>query len=59
MDDILVNFDPERAEEAARAIAELADENQVIVFTCHPPTADLLKARAPESLLVKLDDHSG
>jgi uncharacterized protein YhaN len=59
MDDILVNFDPERAEEAARAIAELADENQVIVFTCHPRTADLLKARAPESLLVKLDDHQG
>ncbi len=58
MDDILVNFDPERASEAAGAIAELANDNQVIVFTCHPETADLLKAQSPESLVIKLEDHS-
>ena len=57
MDDILVNFDPERASEAAIAIAELANDNQVIVFTCHPQTADLLKAQAPQSLVMTLQDH--
>lgn len=58
MDDILVNFDPERASEAAGAIAELANDNQVIVFTCHPETADLLKAQSTQSLVIKLEDHS-
>ena len=57
MDDILVNFDPNRAGEAARAIAELANDNQVIVFTCHPGTADLLTAQAPEALVMKLQDR--
>jgi uncharacterized protein YhaN len=57
MDDILVNFDPQRAKEAARAIAELANDNQVIVFTCHPNTADLLTAQAPQALVMKLQYH--
>jgi len=38
MDDILVNFDPERAERAARSIEELATRHQVLYFTCHPGT---------------------
>jgi uncharacterized protein YhaN len=57
MDDILVNFDPQRANEAARAIAELANDNQVIVFTCHPNTADLLTTHAPQALILQLQDH--
>lgn len=57
MDDILVNFDPKRAGEAARAIAELANENQVIVFTCHPGTAELLTAHAPQAMVIKLQDR--
>lgn len=59
MDDILVNFDPKRASEAARAIAELANDNQVILFTCHPNTADLLTAQAPQSMVMKLQDRQG
>ncbi|GAB4276663.1 MAG: hypothetical protein Kow0056_07340 [Coriobacteriia bacterium] len=42
MDDVLVDFDPERAKGAARAIADLAARRQVLYFTCHPATADLL-----------------
>lgn len=42
MDDILVNFDAERAGRAAEAIRELARSHQVIYFTCHEPTAKLL-----------------
>ena len=38
MDDVLVNFDPQRATEAALAILKLAGEHQVLFFTCHPET---------------------
>lgn len=38
MDDILVNFDDERAALAARSIEQLAERQQVIYFTCHPET---------------------
>ncbi|MEO8245834.1 MAG: AAA family ATPase [Chloroflexota bacterium] len=42
MDDILVNFDAERAGRAASAIRSLAERHQVLYFTCHPWTAALL-----------------
>jgi uncharacterized protein YhaN len=38
MDDILVNFDEERAASAARSIEELSSRHQVLYFTCHPTT---------------------
>jgi uncharacterized protein YhaN len=36
VDEILVNFDPDRAQRAAQAFADLARTNQVLVFTYHP-----------------------
>ena len=42
MDDILVNFDPERAARAATGIRGLAERHQVLYFTCHAWTAELL-----------------
>jgi uncharacterized protein YhaN len=42
MDDILVNFDPDRADRAADALHALAERHQVLFFTCHPRTAELL-----------------
>jgi uncharacterized protein YhaN len=42
MDDILVNFDADRAARAASAIRDLAERHQVLYFTCHPWTAELL-----------------
>ena len=42
MDDILVNFDAERAARAASAIRSLSERHQVLYFTCHPWTAELL-----------------
>ncbi|MGH2446326.1 MAG: ATP-binding protein, partial [Candidatus Limnocylindria bacterium] len=42
MDDILVNFDAARADRAAAAIRDLAERHQVLYFTCHRPTAELL-----------------
>ena len=57
VDDILVNFDPERAERAASALRQLARSNQVLVFTCHPSTVDLFQRVAPEVETLPLPDR--
>lgn len=41
VDEVLVNFDPERARRVAQAFAVLADLNQVLVLTCHPTIRDM------------------
>ena len=46
VDEVLVNFDPQRAERAAIAFHELAETHQVLVFTCHPETAERFEAAA-------------
>ncbi|MEA2584749.1 MAG: hypothetical protein QOF33_2834 [Thermomicrobiales bacterium] len=43
MDDILVNFDPERARAIAGQLIEFAREHQILLFTCHPATVELLR----------------
>jgi uncharacterized protein YhaN len=48
MDDILVNFDDDRAAQAALSIEALAQTCQVIYFTCHPTTP--LKAAKEEAI---------
>lgn len=40
MDDVLVNFDPERARAACAAIRELSERHQVLFLTCHPQTVE-------------------
>lgn len=42
-DDILVNFDEQRRLGAARALMELAESRQVILFTCHEGVVRALK----------------
>jgi uncharacterized protein YhaN len=54
MDDVLVNFSPDRLEPAAAAIADLAERRQVVFFTCHPGTADLLCRVAPRAVRIEL-----
>jgi uncharacterized protein YhaN len=54
MDDILVDFSPDRLEPAVRAIVDLATRRQVVFLTCHPATADLLCATAPDSVRLEL-----
>ena len=46
VDEALVNFDPARARLAAEAFGELAETNQVLVFTCHPATAEMFSDAA-------------
>jgi uncharacterized protein YhaN len=55
MDDVIVNFDPERREGAAKAVAELSSHRQVVFFTCSPGTADLLTSSAPFAKMIEID----
>lgn len=48
-DDILVNFDERRRAGAARALAELAETRQVILFTCHEEVVRALKKAAKQN----------
>lgn len=67
MDDILVNFDPERAARTAQALADLTRPgegpqgrstpgHQVFFFTCHPHTADMLASLTPGSTLYRVEN---
>ena len=49
MDDILVNFDPERSYAAADAVLKLARTHQVLFFTCHPHTARVFEELGREA----------
>jgi uncharacterized protein YhaN len=47
LDDILVNFDPERAKAACKVIINLSNRFQIIFLTCHPETEAMFKSVAP------------
>ncbi len=52
MDDVLVNFDPERAERTAEALLSLSQSgkrHQILFFTCHPHMADMLQKNHAQS----------
>lgn len=57
-DDILVNFDPVRQRNACHAIRKLSETNQILYFTCHPETAEMLQAAAGDVKVVDLDTYS-
>ncbi len=54
LDDILVNFDPERAETTTRVLHQVAQTQQVIVFTCHPWVVNIMSDVAPDLATVDL-----
>ncbi len=49
VDEALVNFDPIRGMRAASAFMDLAQTNQVLVFTCHPQIVDWFVSAAAKS----------
>ena len=51
VDEALVNFDPARARLAAESFAQLSETNQVLVFTCHPATAEMFSEAAGAQVL--------
>ena len=54
-DDILVNFDPERKRNSCEAISRLAESNQVLFFTCHPDTVEILLEKNPDAQVINLE----
>ena len=54
VDEVLVNFDPPRAQRAAEAFAELSLTNQVLVFTCHPSTVEAFTTAQPSAHVIEL-----
>jgi uncharacterized protein YhaN len=54
-DDILVNFDPERKKNSCKAISQLAESNQVLFFTCHPETVEILLEKNPDAQVIDLE----
>ena len=51
MDDIMVNFDPERAHSVAEAVGRLAHDHQVVLLTCHQSTVELFSEVCADELL--------
>ena len=47
LDDVLVNFDPERASAVIEAISTTANSHQVLAFTCHPHIVELIRTVVP------------
>jgi uncharacterized protein YhaN len=56
MDDILVNFDPERAKETIKGIMELSSEHQLLFFTCHPHVMEMFRDEDPNIPVYKITE---
>ncbi|HSL59676.1 MAG TPA: hypothetical protein VK866_17645, partial [Acidimicrobiales bacterium] len=59
MDDVLVNLDPERTRALAGALADLADDHQLLLFTSQPATVEVLRAARPDLRVVELPRYGG
>jgi uncharacterized protein YhaN len=46
-DDVFVNFDPQRTRDTFRAVSELTETHQVLLFTCHPHVVALALEMVP------------
>lgn len=59
VDDAMVHADPERADAVAALLATTAATQQVLVFTCHPATAERLVAADPTTGIIELSGDAG
>jgi uncharacterized protein YhaN len=59
IDEALVNFDPERGDRAVKGFGELAQTNQVLVFTCHPYLVQLFTTGCPECQVIEMAPPPG
>ncbi|MCS3924137.1 AAA family ATPase [Methanosalsum natronophilum] len=53
-DDVFVNFDNTRAQNAFKAINDLIKTNQVFYFTCHPEHVEMCKEKIPSTQVFEL-----
>jgi uncharacterized protein YhaN len=54
MDDVLVNFDQERAARTFETLFDLSDHVQIIFLTCHAPTVELVLRQRPTCATIEL-----
>jgi uncharacterized protein YhaN len=54
LDDIFVNFDPDRFQAACGTVRELAETHQVLYFTCHPILAEEMASIVSNSCIIEL-----
>jgi uncharacterized protein YhaN len=54
MDDVLVNFDDARARAVVGVLAEIAQEQQVLLFTCHRAVRDLVREAVRDVRVIEL-----
>jgi len=59
VDDVLVNFDDQRARDTLTVLAEAAKAVQVLFFTCHPHMVELAREVIPGLQTIKLPDVRG
>ena len=55
MDDVLVNFDPDRTRLSAQVLLDATPEHQILLFTCQPAAVDLLVDLEPSVRVITLD----
>ena len=54
LDDVVVNFDPERLSSALQVIGRVAQKQQVLLFTCHPHVVEGVQRHIPGAWIEKL-----
>jgi uncharacterized protein YhaN len=59
LDDVLVNFDPERALAMAGVLAEVGQHHQTLLLTCRPETVDAIRAVDPRAPVLRLERFGG
>lgn len=58
LDDILVNFDPQRKLRVAQILLDFAEQHQVLMLTCHPDTAALLVELGMSNPVIGIPDFA-
>ena len=58
LDDILVNFDPQRKRRVAQILLDFAEQHQVLMLTCHPDTAVLLAELGMSNPVIGIPDFA-
>ncbi|UCH14439.1 MAG: AAA family ATPase [Bacteroidales bacterium] len=53
VDEVLVNFDPDRAKKTAGILEEFSKKRQILIFTCHPETSGYFHATGINKINIK------